>query len=215
MHGRTKNLNHYKLRDVDVSLFVEELYEKTGVGASGELKSDPLWDSQENELGRTQISAQRYTKSVPLYSHNGKRSELSFLQKFRNRKWPGSEYDSIRPWPNHIARFPECDGFLKWFVKEYGGELHRAVLVKLDVGVSVGLHRDGGRYYKDKDRFHLVIQGEYLYTVNEEPVTYKQGDLRWFDNKKPHKSTNASNQDRVALIFDVKGCNWRKQIEPI
>ena len=99
--------------------------------------------------------------------------------------------------------------------QEYGGELHRVILVTLGIGASVGLHRDGGRYYKDKDRFHLVIQGEYMYTVDGEAEIYKQGDLRWFNNKKPHKSTNVSNQERVALIFDVKGSVWRTRSEQV
>ena len=206
--------NHYKLRTIDIGLFVEELYEKSGMGSSERLISDHIWNHQVTKI-RARIPAQSATKTIPLYSHGGKLNELNFLQKFKNRRWPGSEYDSIIPWPEHIDRFPECDGFLKWFVEEYGGELHRAVLVKLDIGASVGLHRDGGRYYKDKDRFHLVIQGEYLYTVNEESMIYKQGDLWWFNNKKPHKSTNISNQERVALIFDVKGSTWRTRSEQV
>ena len=76
----------------------------------------------------------------------------------------------------------------------------------MPAGGKVYPHKDGGEYYENKDRFHLVLSGYYDYTVDDETQRFGAGDLFWFDNKKMHSSINATPIPRISLIFDVEGC---------
>ena len=68
-------------------------------------------------------------------------------------------------------------------------------------------HIDGGKYYEDKDRFHMVLNGYYDYTVDNETQRFNAGELWWFDNQKC-TAVNATLLSRVCLIFDVKGSKF-------
>ena len=45
-------------------------------------------------------------------------------------------------------------------------------------------------------------------TCGEEEVGMRQGELWWFDNKKPHESFNRSDEERIHLIFDLLPSGW-------
>lgn len=81
--------------------------------------------------------------------------------------------------------------------------ISRAAFFRLPPGERVLTHIDDGDYYLNKDRFHLSIQGEYLYTVDDESKVIKPGTLFWFDNKKQHSAHNISEIDRITLVFDI------------
>lgn len=105
---------------------------------------------------------------------------------------------------------PKCVEFLNQFVSMYGGEVHRVSLVLLPPKAEVTPHIDAGTYYENKDRFHIVIQGEYVVQVRTDTQKFIQGELWFFDNKQAHSTRNNSNTNRIAMIFDVDGSNWRK-----
>ena len=188
--------NHYKLKE-GVST-QEILY----------LIEGKDWDVDRGRQNR--ISVQKETSTIHIKKAIARK--LSKAERRNHLLWPGSEYDKENKTVFWHKYQPVRD-FFAWFQRKYGGDICRVNLVRLYPEGHVKEHIDGGRYYKDKDRFHLVIQGEYQYTVDKEPMIYKQGELWWFDNKKIHESTNTSAQERIALIFDVKECNWREQIE--
>ena len=79
----------------------------------------------------------------------------------------------------------------------------RAAFFKLPPGGKVPIHMDIGQYYETKDRYHLVIQGEYEYYVGDEMIIAKPGMFFWFNNKKGHGTVNTGNVDRITLVFDV------------
>jgi hypothetical protein len=85
--------------------------------------------------------------------------------------------------------------------------VRRCAYFKIPVGHQVGKHVDIGSYPATKDRYHLSISGTYRYRVFEgdsyEEAIIEPGTLFWFDNKKPHESTNIGTVPRVAFIFDV------------
>ena len=105
---------------------------------------------------------------------------------------------------------PKCVEFLNQFVSKYGGEVHRVSLVLLPPKAEVTPHADTGTYYKNKDRFHVVIQGEHMLQVGTDVQKFKQGELWFFDNKQVHSARNNNDTDRIAMIFDVTNSNWRK-----
>lgn len=79
----------------------------------------------------------------------------------------------------------------------------RAAFFRLRVGDEVGRHIDVGSYYKTRDRFHLSLQGRYLYEVGGEEHIIEPGTFFWFDNKKMHSAVNIGNVDRLTFVFDV------------
>ena len=79
----------------------------------------------------------------------------------------------------------------------------RCGFLSLPVGGEVGLHIDEGKYYKDKDRYHLSILGKYEYTVGDETVLVEPGTLMWFNNKLMHGARNVGDCTRVTFVFDV------------
>ena len=107
-----------------------------------------------------------------------------------------------------FEKYPKIREFLNWFTNTYGGRMYRVAVVHLGSDKQVYPHIDAGKYYEDKDRFHMVLSGYYDYTVEKETVRFNAGDLWWFDNQKMHHAVNATPVSRVCIIFDVKGSKF-------
>jgi len=97
------------------------------------------------------------------------------------------------------SRHTEVIRFLKRNFKKFS----RCGFLSLPVGGEVGTHIDLGSYYLTRDRYHLSIQGRYIYTVGDESVTVEPGTLLWFNNKLPHGTKNIGDCVRVTFVFDV------------
>ena len=82
-------------------------------------------------------------------------------------------------------------------------ETGRAAFFRLIPGNRVLEHIDRGEYYKKKDRYHLSLQGTYLYRVGNESMIVPPGTFFWFNNKLPHEALNVGNVDRYSLVWDV------------
>lgn len=98
-----------------------------------------------------------------------------------------------------IKNHTEVISFLKRHFKKFS----RCGFLSLPVGGEVGKHIDIGSYYQTRDRYHLSIQGRYIYTVGDESVTVEPGTLLWFNNKLPHGTKNIGDCVRVTFVFDV------------
>lgn len=83
-------------------------------------------------------------------------------------------------------------------------DVSRCGFLSLPVGGSVGTHIDIGTYYQTRDRYHLSIQGKYIYHVGDEEILIEPGMLVWFDNKAPHGTENVGDVTRITFVFDVK-----------
>jgi hypothetical protein len=82
--------------------------------------------------------------------------------------------------------------------------LERCGFLSLPIGKEVGRHIDEGTYYLTRNRYHLSIQGRYLYTCGDEEVVIGPGTLFWFNNKLLHSATNIGDDVRITFVFDVK-----------
>ncbi|MDO7837160.1 aspartyl/asparaginyl beta-hydroxylase domain-containing protein [Sphingobium sp. HBC34] len=102
--------------------------------------------------------------------------------------------------------FPYTTAFLESFALEYGGELARAKIVCLPAGHRVYPHIDRGEYYAQRDRFHLILQGQEgsWLKAGEEQLEMRTGELWRFDNKAVHEAYNGGSGDRIHFIFDLK-----------
>lgn len=79
----------------------------------------------------------------------------------------------------------------------------RINLQKIRVFDKYHKHIDEGEYFLDKDRYSMCVQGTYKFYVGDEMLKINQGDILWFDNKKPHEAVNIGSKERIAIIFDV------------
>lgn len=82
-------------------------------------------------------------------------------------------------------------------------KLERCGFLSLPIDGKVGKHIDEGSYYQTRDRYHLSIQGRYLYTCGDDEAIIEPGTLFWFDNKKLHSAQNIGDEVRITFVFDV------------
>jgi hypothetical protein len=102
-------------------------------------------------------------------------------------------------------QFPVILGWVEQCADRIGGELGRVTIVRLAPQGRVYRHIDHGEYYKQRDRYHLVLQSKEgsILGAGEEWVRMQAGELWWFNNKALHEAYNESDEWRIHLIFDV------------
>lgn len=174
---------HYKLRE--------------GINVLPMLKEVAMqWDDFHLETGRQDtIECQSETMSINLVKAQASLSKnINDTHATEESEW--------------YSRYPKVREFINWFEQTYGGMIFRIAIVHLPPQGKVHPHIDFGEYYRDKDRFHLVLSGYYDMIVNEERQLFSAGDLWWFDNKQMHDVENVSEMPRIAIIFDTKGSVW-------
>lgn len=84
-------------------------------------------------------------------------------------------------------------------------QLGRVIITKLAPGKKIYEHTDEGKYSEHYSRFHVVLQGSAgtLFTIEDEQVSMRTGEVWWVNKLKKHSVANNSNDDRVHLIIDV------------
>jgi hypothetical protein len=103
------------------------------------------------------------------------------------------------------AKFPLLMDYLRRFSRNQNANLQRAMIVRLKPNGRVYPHVDEGAYYRDRDRYHLVLlspHGSRL-TSGRECAIFHEGELWWFNNKFVHSSENNSADSRVHVVFDL------------
>lgn len=101
--------------------------------------------------------------------------------------------------------YPKLMAYLENFSAQHGrGSLSRVVLVRLSPKKEVGPHYDNGFYYLCRDRYHLVLRssGSKMECAGSRS-TWSPGELWWFDNNLRHSASNAGDDWRIHVIFDV------------
>jgi Aspartyl/Asparaginyl beta-hydroxylase len=117
--------------------------------------------------------------------------------QFGNQDTKDSEYQADTP---AKRRFPLLN---QWLLENNFSGHSRAAFFKLAPNGNVLPHIDDGKYYLTRNRYHLSLQGQYLYSVDNEEMVINPGTLFWFNNKKVHSAKNISNVDRITFVFDV------------
>lgn len=105
----------------------------------------------------------------------------------------------------YAKNYPLTMQWVQNFAREENAELGRILIAKLRPKGQVYRHHDHGDYYKVRDRYHLIISSfaGSLMTCGDEDALMREGEVWWFDNKKPHEAFNRSEHDRVHVIFDL------------
>lgn len=148
-----------------------------------------------NQARQKNISYQKDTetitlvKGVPLYL--GSRLARSYNSHVYRKT---SEYDL----------YPSVTSWLTQFANKNNLKLARIAIVKLKEGGIVTEHIDYGDYYKNRDRYHLCLEGEYRYRVLDQSAVIKKGTLFRFNNKCVHEAVNTGTVPRICIIFDTE-----------
>jgi quercetin dioxygenase-like cupin family protein len=116
--------------------------------------------------------------------------------QFGSQPISDSEYQQDTP---AKSKFPVLN---QWLTKNGFQDHSRAAFFRLPPSCRVSRHIDSGKYYQKRDRYHLSLQGEYRYVVDDEIHIIHPGTFFWFDNKKPHEAFNTGNIDRITFVFD-------------
>ena len=141
------------------------------------------------------------------------KNEFSNYRAIYNKKHSETQSILLRDQNKNITidcvKYYPIFRFLHKIIKKNNGTLYSSSIIYLPKNKSVKKHKDGIRnnilisnYYTDKDRYHLVLSGQYQYNVNNISKIYKKGDLWWFNNKLQHSAKAIT--DRIVLVFDIK-----------
>lgn len=123
------------------------------------------------------------------------------------RRSGSSEYHGniLENKPTDIAHlFPEINAWLVNFARTQQGTLQRRFISILKPHGRIHVHYDEGKYFGYCDRYHLVLKSHgTLVRVENESVTFQQGELWWFNNRLFHEFSHNSDDERIHLIFDL------------
>lgn len=168
------------------------------------LKSDidikPIYDELFN---MTDQSFETWKPGVPGHGHVWEKTGIRIITNGADDQL-NREKNNENPTIWHYD-YPEMQKFFKWFTDTYGGTVRKANCYTTPPGKGVKSHIDAHNYFKDKDRFHLVLSGKYKYTVHKKTEVFNKGDLWWFNNKTTHGSYNHGTEDKINVVFDVAG----------
>lgn len=89
-----------------------------------------------------------------------------------------------------------------------GIRLGRVIISRLPPGCTIPEHVDQGAPATYYQRYHLALKSEpgVINQVADEKVTYRMGELWWFNNRSLHTIVNNSADDRITLVMDVRPC---------
>jgi hypothetical protein len=92
------------------------------------------------------------------------------------------------------------------FLESYhDGKVGRVILPKLISGGIIDGHKDGGDYLESVRRHHIpIVTNERVsFSVGEEIVSMREGEVWEINNNFVHEVENPSEQDRIHLLIDI------------
>lgn len=156
------------------------------------LRHESMWSI--NTTRQKSISYHKQTNTIVLYERGTPPLTSHIIQRnYAQKKTYADLYPSLIKWLNA-------------FVDRKNGELGRVALVRLKPYSLVFRHFDDEQSLKGFDRYHVVINSPHgsFMSVDEEEVTFQEGDVFFFENKVIHSAYNPHNQYRIHLIIDIR-----------
>lgn len=118
-----------------------------------------------------------------------------------------------------FSELPEARELVADVIKATGADkLGRVLITLLKPGGFILPHADEGAVADHYERFHLVLhseEGNFFYSQlnpsSGEYVHMKEGEIWWFNHKRPHWVENNSGSDRIHLIVDAVAPKYRRE----
>ncbi|MGI9277938.1 MAG: aspartyl/asparaginyl beta-hydroxylase domain-containing protein [Endozoicomonas sp.] len=101
------------------------------------------------------------------------------------------------------------------FLQQFCCGVMSARLMKLDPGAKINTHRDDGLCFsKGQARLHLslVSDEKVAFTVADEAVPIREGELWYLNADEPHSVVNNSDTSRIHLVVDCLSNDWLKGV---
>lgn len=105
------------------------------------------------------------------------------------------------------ARLPQLRPIIFDLMHMVGGvQLGRVIITRLPPGKTITPHVDGGAPAEWYTRYQLALQSlpGCIFSCGDESVSMRTGELWRFENTLEHSVSNASADQRLALIIDVR-----------
>lgn len=123
---------------------------------------------------------------------------------------PNDVVDDIltNPYPAWFE-LPQAHGLVFDLMRRVGGvQLGRVLITRLPPGKSIPEHADSGAPATFYQRFQIALQSRpgCLFSVGEEVIQFAMGECWWIDNEQPHSVLNNSDDDRLAMVVDIRTC---------
>jgi hypothetical protein len=171
---------------------------KKGLDVSGvvkQLKENPFdWDHLKNKKGIRTLVDEHGFEDLPVGS-----LQLIIGAVKKKTDFVGDSEKNVR-----TSAYNRHTEILKIYKEIFDDkEIQRCGFLSLPVNEFVGAHIDKGSYYRERDRYHISICGEYQYFCGGDSIIVKPGTFFWFNNKKPHGAVNLSDETRITFVFDV------------
>jgi len=161
------------------------------------IQSKPeLWD--ENSLRTTHpASPHQETSDIWLWFNEIPEDETAVVNDIQTMPYNAwRELPQVRPVIFDLMRRVE------------GVQLGRVIITKLPPGKKIPPHEDHGAPVDFYTRYQIVLQSfpGTLFTIEDETVNFKRGEVWRIDNSKEHSVVNNGTDDRLVIIADIRSC---------
>lgn len=105
------------------------------------------------------------------------------------------------------AELPQVRPIIFGLMRQVEGErLGPVMITRLPPGGRIYPHDDGEAHTSYYKRYQIALQSlpGVAFRAGDETVAMLTGDIWWFDNSIEHEVVNASGDDRLAMIVDIR-----------
>lgn len=120
---------------------------------------------------------------------------LNVVNDIQTQPFPAwSELPQLRPLIFDLMRLTEAT------------QLGRVIISRLAPGARIAPHVDEGAPATFYQRYQVALQSHpgALFRIEDETVSFSSGDAYWINNRAEHEVINNSNDDRIALVIDMR-----------
>lgn len=113
---------------------------------------------------------------------------------------------AVQPYPAWHD-LPQARALIFDLMHRVGGvQLGRVLITRLPPGKRIPAHADSGAPAEYYTRFQIALQCNpgCLFRIGDEQVQFAMGDCWLIDNAEEHEVINNSDDDRLALVVDVR-----------
>lgn len=117
------------------------------------------------------------------------------VNDIKTRPYPAwSELPPLRPLIFDLMRLTEAT------------QLGRVIISRLAPGATIAPHVDEGSPATFYQRYQVALQSNpgVVFRIGDEVIHPASGDAHWFNNRAEHEVINNSNDDRLALVIDMR-----------
>ena len=113
------------------------------------------------------------------------------------------QVEAYPPW----SMFPQLRPIIFDLMRRVEGvQLGRVIITRLPPGKSITPHADAGAPVEWYSRFQLCLQSApgCTFRCGDEVIQMRGGEVWRFDNRLEHEVVNASAEDRLAVVVDIR-----------